>query len=183
MDFFLSSTRDRRTRFSNADWPEAQPYFLSNWVRYQTSRELTVHLRGDAFRLAGNCSSERRFSGKSAPPHPASQAQFRSQSATVFASKRTHVPMRNEGMRPAFACLKIVIRETASTFASSSAVNAWPVRSIWSANVMGVETSEDGMVLPKQRDLCFLGGLSRMGERKPCLGSRLRAALPAVLHR
>jgi hypothetical protein len=28
----------------------------------------------------------------------------------------------------------------------------------------------------------FLGGLSEMGERKPCLGSRLRAALPAVLH-
>src|SRR5438477_3876345 len=94
---------------------------------------------------------------------------LRSHSAAIFGSKRTHVPMRNEGMRPAFACLKIVIRETASTFASSSAVNAWPVRSIWSANVMGVETSEDGMVLPKQRDLCFLGGLSRMGERKPCL--------------
>lgn len=33
---------------------------------------------------------------------------FLSQSAVVFGSNRTQVPMRNEGMRPAFACLKIV---------------------------------------------------------------------------
>jgi len=67
--------------------------------------------------------------------------------------------MRNDGMRPAFACLKIVIRETARTLASSSAVNAWPVRSIWSANVMVVETSEDGMVLPKEHWICVLLGV------------------------
>ena len=33
---------------------------------------------------------------------------FLSQSATVRGSNRTQVPMWNEGMRPAFACLKIV---------------------------------------------------------------------------
>ena len=49
---------------------------------------------------------------------------FLSQSAVVFGSNRTHVPMRNEGMRPAFACLKIVTCETAKMLASSLAVRA-----------------------------------------------------------
>lgn len=47
----------------------------------------------------------------------------RSQFATARGSKRTHVPMRNEGMRPALACLKIVIRETANSSANSLAVS------------------------------------------------------------
>ncbi len=34
--------------------------------------------------------------------------------ATALGSKRTHVPMRNEGIRPTFACLKTVIFETFS---------------------------------------------------------------------
>ncbi len=48
----------------------------------------------------------------------------RNQFATVLGSNRTHVPMRNEGMRPAFACLKIVTCETAKILASSLAVRA-----------------------------------------------------------
>jgi len=49
---------------------------------------------------------------------------FRSQFATALGSNRTHVPMRNEGMRPAFACLKIVTCETAKILESSLAVRA-----------------------------------------------------------
>ena len=79
-----------------------------------------------------------------------------SQLATAFGQNLTDVPMRNDGIRPAFACLKIVIRETDNNFARSSAVRAWPVRSICSISVMDV--SEDGMVLPKQLDLCFAWG-------------------------
>jgi integrase len=44
--------------------------------------------------------------------------------ATALGSKRTHVPIRNEGIRPAFACLKTVIFETFSVLDSSSAVRA-----------------------------------------------------------
>ena len=44
--------------------------------------------------------------------------------ATVKGSNRTQVPMRNEGMRPAFACLKIVMCETAKSLESSLAVRA-----------------------------------------------------------
>jgi len=35
---------------------------------------------------------------------------FLSQSAVVFGSNRTHVPMRNEGMRPAFAWACVDLR-------------------------------------------------------------------------
>ena len=45
--------------------------------------------------------------------------------------------MQNDGMRPALACLKIVIFETANISASSFAVNARPIRSIRSASVSG----------------------------------------------
>jgi hypothetical protein len=38
--------------------------------------------------------------------------------------------MRNDGILPAFACLKIVILETVNMLASSSAVKARPIRSI-----------------------------------------------------
>jgi hypothetical protein len=49
----------------------------------------------------------------------------------------THVPMRNDGILPAFACLKIVIFETVNMLASSSAVNARPIRSILSGSDIG----------------------------------------------
>jgi hypothetical protein len=42
--------------------------------------------------------------------------------------------MRNDGIRPAFACLKIVILETVNMLASSSAVKARPIRSIRSGS-------------------------------------------------
>src|SRR6185295_16275218 len=52
-------------------------------------------------------------------------------------SNRTQVPMRNDGILPAFACLKIVILETVNMLASSSAVNARPIRSIRSGSDIG----------------------------------------------
>ena len=61
----------------------------------------------------------------------------RSHCATVFGSNRTQVPMRNDGILPAFACLKIVILETVNMLASSSAVNARPIRSIRSGSDIG----------------------------------------------
>ena len=83
-----------------------------------------------------------------------------SQLATAFGQNLTDVPMRNDGILPDLACLKIVMREIDSNFARSSAVKAWPVRSICSASVMDV--SKDGMVLPKQLNLCLLGGPPKM---------------------
>jgi hypothetical protein len=62
---------------------------------------------------------------------------FRSHRATDIGSNRTQVPMRNDGIRPAFACLKIVILETVNMLASSSAVNARPIRSIRSGSDIG----------------------------------------------
>jgi hypothetical protein len=47
------------------------------------------------------------------------------------------VPIRNDGILPAFACLKIVILETVNMPASSSAVRARPIRSILSGNDIG----------------------------------------------
>jgi len=75
----------------------------------------------------------------------------RSHCATARGSNLTHVPTRNEGMRPAFACLKIVIRETDRTRASSSAVKAWPVFSIWSAILTKrlLETESPSAVKPR----------------------------------
>lgn len=52
----------------------------------------------------------------------------------VTGQKRTQVPTRNDGILPAFACLKMVILETLSSLASSTAVKARPVLAIWSAN-------------------------------------------------
>jgi hypothetical protein len=57
--------------------------------------------------------------------------------ASDIGSNRTQVPMRNDGIRPAFACLKIVIFETVNMLASSSAVNARPIRSILSGSDIG----------------------------------------------
>jgi hypothetical protein len=48
----------------------------------------------------------------------------RSHCATVPGSNLTQVPMRNDGIRPALACLKIVILDSAKMCASSSAVKA-----------------------------------------------------------
>jgi hypothetical protein len=62
---------------------------------------------------------------------------FRSHCATVFGSNRTQVPMRNDGILPAFACLKIVILETVNMLASSSAVKARPIRSMRSGSDKG----------------------------------------------
>jgi hypothetical protein len=53
-----------------------------------------------------------------------------SQSAVVFGQNRTEVPILKLGIRPAFACLKIVIRETFNNVANSGAVNARPKLSI-----------------------------------------------------
>ena len=61
----------------------------------------------------------------------------RSHCATVFGSNRTQVPMRNDGIRPSFACLKIVILETVNILASSSAFKARPIRSIRSGSDIG----------------------------------------------
>src|SRR6266436_3318931 len=57
--------------------------------------------------------------------------------ATDVGSNRTQVPMRNDGILPAFACLKIVILETVNMLASSSAVKARPIRSIRSGSDIG----------------------------------------------
>src|ERR1700730_18573937 len=59
---------------------------------------------------------------------------FRSHVPTDVGSNRTHVPMRNDGILPAFACLKIVILETVKMLASSSAVKARPIRSLLSGS-------------------------------------------------
>src|SRR4051812_49369307 len=45
--------------------------------------------------------------------------------------------MRNDGILPAFACLKIVTFATVNILASSSAVNARPIRSIRSGSDIG----------------------------------------------
>ena len=61
----------------------------------------------------------------------------RSHRATDVGSNRTQVPIRNDGIRPAFACLKIVILETVNILASSSPVNARPILSIRSGSDIG----------------------------------------------
>lgn len=45
--------------------------------------------------------------------------------------------MRNDGILPAFACLKIVTLATVNMLASSSAVKARPIRSIRSGSDIG----------------------------------------------
>ena len=60
----------------------------------------------------------------------------RSHRATDFGSNRTQVPMRNDGIRPALACSKILL-ETVNMLASSSAVKARPIRSIRSGRDIG----------------------------------------------
>lgn len=62
---------------------------------------------------------------------------FRSHRATDVGSNRTQVPMRKDGILPAFACLKIVIFETVKMLASSFAVKARPILSIRSGSDIG----------------------------------------------
>ena len=62
---------------------------------------------------------------------------LRSHVPTDLGSNLTQVPIRNDGILPAFACLKIVILETVNMLASSSAVKARSIRSIRSANDKG----------------------------------------------
>jgi hypothetical protein len=59
----------------------------------------------------------------------------RNQFATARGSNLTQVPILKHGMRPAFANLKIVMRDTVNISASSSAVSARPIRSIRSARL------------------------------------------------
>jgi hypothetical protein len=49
---------------------------------------------------------------------------LRNQFATALGSNLTHVPIRKQGMRPTFASLKTVMRDTDSNSASSTAVRA-----------------------------------------------------------
>jgi hypothetical protein len=62
---------------------------------------------------------------------------LRSHWATERGSNRTHVPIRNDGMRPDLAGFKMVIFETVNKSASSLAVSAPPIRSIGSASDTG----------------------------------------------
>src|SRR3954467_5031119 len=62
---------------------------------------------------------------------------FRSHCATIFGSNRTQEPMRNDGILPAFACLKIVTFATVNILASSFAVKARPICSIRSGSDIG----------------------------------------------
>jgi hypothetical protein len=71
-------------------------------------------------RLASTFWGESRISAK----NRRSLHISRSHRATDVGSNGTQVPMRNDGILPAFACLKIVIFETANMLASSSAVKA-----------------------------------------------------------
>ena len=55
--------------------------------------------------------------------------------------------MRNDGILPAFACLKIVILETVNMLASSSAVKARPIRSIRSGSDKGCPVASEAGTL------------------------------------
>lgn len=71
-------------------------------------------------------------------PHRQMPYIVRSRFATMTGSKRTHAPLRNEGIRPAFACLKIVIRETASTtFSAKTSSPPLPSKCIPSSSLVG----------------------------------------------
>jgi hypothetical protein len=65
---------------------------------------------------------------------------LRSHFATARGSKRTHVPTRNEGIRPDLASLKTVMRETASSSAHSAALTTHR------QNLMQLPTRNDGMI-------------------------------------
>src|SRR6266536_2587864 len=97
----------------------------------------------------------------------------RSHFATAVGSKRTHVPTRKEGIRPAFAILKIVAREIANNRLSSSAVRAWPVCAIWSASVHWLSTSIP-VLSPKNllpdTAFCVQVALWRVHEKLGCPG-------------
>lgn len=72
--------------------------------------------RADAGRVVGNSEVDQKRAYVS--------YLLRSQFATALGSNLTHVPIRKQGMRPTFASLKTVIRDTDSNSASSTAVRA-----------------------------------------------------------
>ena len=89
--------------------------------------------------------------------------------------------MRNEGILPALACLKIVILETVNISASSFDVRARPIRSIRSA-------SDNGSVelfLELHGSIYLLKWIYVRGNCRNCLSSVLRtsgAAMQPRLH-
>lgn len=84
---------------------------------------------------------------------------LRSQFATVCGSKRTHVPMRKDGMRPAFACLKMVTLEIFRI--SQNAVKAW------SCPPSSVVPTSSALVRPISHVLpCSSGVFLRVADRQ-----------------
>jgi hypothetical protein len=53
---------------------------------------------------------------------------FRSHCATALGSNRTQVPTRNEGIRPAAACLKIVTLDTERRILNPADYGSWLYR-------------------------------------------------------
>ena len=89
--------------------------------------------------------------------------------------------MRNDGILPAFACLKIVILETVNMLASSSAVKARPIRSIRSGSDIGsavlLHIPPKWIYFPAIAAYCFgtvvrapvhVPGFSFTGRDRPC---------------
>jgi hypothetical protein len=103
---------------------------------YNAARHLSVITNVEILalkRLASSCWGEISDHAEESP----SLHIFRSHRATDVGSNRTQVPIRNDGILPAFACLKIVIFDTFSVLDSSSAVRARPIRSIRSGSDIG----------------------------------------------
>lgn len=97
--------------------------------------------------------------------------RFLSRSGVLLRSNRRHVRMRNDGRRPAFACLKMVKRDTHSTRANSSDVMQRPrrcpvttCRSTGTGVFYCVRDRSDRMVWARLRRRCkqvwhrFIGG-------------------------
>src|SRR6266478_5357357 len=95
----------------------------------------------------------------------------RSHRATDIGSNRTQVPMRNDGIRPAFACLKIVILETVNMLASSSVVKARPIRSIRSGSDIGSAV----LFLGLHDCIYLLCGFTFAATAAYCFGTVVRA--------
>src|SRR5229473_1375396 len=118
-------------------------------------------------RLASAFCRESRISAK----NRRSLHIFRSHRATDVGSNRTQVPMRNDGIRPAFACLKIVILETVNMLASSSAVKARPIRSIRSGSDIGSAVLFWGL----HDCIYLLSGFTSAATAAYCFGTVVRA--------
>ena len=79
--------------------------------------------------------------------------------------------MRNDGILPAFACLKIVILETVNMLASSSAVKARPIRSIRSGSDIGSAVLSWGL----HECIYLLSGFTFAATAAYCFGTVVRA--------